>query len=217
MGDDSFMPGAPSGNTAWIMRELTRLEKQKADKAYVTQLEKLYEEKSANLERNFDEGKLSFGRDINATKKDIEAARKLAEDHPCKKEEEWSEMNATLAKLSTAHEDMMTSQKSLAESQTFWSRWFFKGVIGFVVFLMGTGGVWVYSYFNIKNKSDEAQQTSIEVKSIVAEVQQTQKSQAETLKQISQVQGQGMSDRQQLRQEIKNAFKEVLADKAANR
>jgi hypothetical protein len=193
MGEDSLMPGTPSGNTEWIVRELNRLDKQKADRLYVT-------------------GKLE------TLEKDVAAAKKAADTHPCLKEEDLSEMNATLAKLSTAHEDMMISQKSLAESQTFWSRWFFKGIIGFVVFLMGTGGVWVYSYFNIKDKSDEAQQVSVEVKTMVTEVQQTQKAQAETLKQVAAIkETRDDAARLQIRQELKQAVKEILADNAANR
>jgi hypothetical protein len=218
MGDDSLMPGSSSGNTAWIMRELTRLEKQKADKAYVTQLEKLLQEKGAQHERSLEDSKLSFARDINGLKRDIETAQKAAEDHPCLKEEEFSEMNATLAKLSTAHEDMLTSQKTLTEAQTFWSRWFMKGMIGFILFLLGTGGVWVYSYVNIKYKSEEAQKTSTEVKALVSEVQQTQKAQAETLKQVAATkETRDDAAMLQIRQELKQAMKEVLADNAANR
>lgn len=187
------MPGTPSGNTEWILRELNRLDKQKADKLYVT-------------------GK------FESCEKDIAAAKRTAEDHPCLNEEEFSDMNATLAKLSEAHEDMMKSQKDLSDSQTFWSRWFLKGLIGFILFLLGTGGFWVYSYTNIKYKSDEAQKAAVEVKTIVSEVQQTQKAQAETLKRVAEVKDvKDAMDMVVLRQELKQAMKEVLADKATTR
>lgn len=219
MGDNSLMPGSPSGNTAWIMRELSRLEKQKADKAYVTQLEKLLQEKSVNYDRNLETSKLSFARDIGGVKKDVEAVQKATEKpHPCLKEEEFSEMNATLAKLSVAHEDMLESQKTLADSQTFWSRWFMKGMLGFIGFLVLTGGAWVYSFFSIQNKADDAHQVSTEVKALVSEVQQTQQIQADTLKEVvSAKEYRDNADMITLKQELTKVMKEVLADQARKR
>jgi len=219
MGDDSLMPGSPSGNTAWIMRELSRLEKQKADKAYVTQLEKLFQEKSVNYDRNLETSKLSFARDIGGVKKDIEAVLKATEKpHPCLKEEEFSEMNATLAKLSVAHEDMLESQKTLADSQTFWSRWFMKGMLGFIGFLVLTGGAWVYSFFSIQDKAEDAHKASTEVKALVSEVQQTQKVQADALQEVVNTKkDQDAEDMVLLKQELTKVMKEVLAAQPRNR
>lgn len=218
MGDDSLMPGSPSGNATWIMRELSRLEKQKADKAYVTQLEKLLQEKSVHYAHNLEESKLSFARDITGLNKGIEAAQKAADDHPCLKEEEFSEMNATLAKLSVAHEDMLESQKTLADSQTFWSRWFMKGMLGFIGFLVLTGGAWVYSFFSIQDKAEDAHKVSTEVKTLVSEVQQTQQIQADTLQEVANARDdQDAADMVLLKQELTKVMKEVLADQPRNR
>lgn len=204
-----------SSSSDWIARELSRLEKTKADKSYVVQIEKIFEARQGAVDRELEEARLSFGRDISNVKKEVDAAKALAEKHPCVQAEEFAEMNATLAKLSEAHENMLASQKTLADSQTFWSRWLVKGLIGFIGFLVLTGGAWVYSYFSIQNKAAEAQKASAEVKTLVTDVQQTQKNQAEALKQISTVQG-GQSA-VNLHQELKKALKEVLADEAANR
>lgn len=212
------MPGSTSGNTAWIMRELTRLEKQKADKAYVTQLEKLLQEKSTQHSHNIDEGKLSFARDISGLKRDINIAQRIAKEHPCLKEEEFSEMNANLVKLSEAHAGMLASQKNLTESQTFWNRWLIRGMLGFIAFLVLTGGTWVYSYFSIQNKADDAQKVSTEVKVLVSEVQQTQQTQAETLKLVAAgKETKDAMDMAQFKQELTQVMKEVLADKTVSR
>lgn len=208
----------PSSSTDWITRELNRLEKTKADKSYVVQFEKLLEERKQSFDKELEEARLSFGRDISNVKKETDAAKALAEKHPCIQAEEFAEMNATLAKLSEAHENMLSSQKTLTDSQTFWSRWVVKGLIGFIGFLILTGGAWVYSYFSIQSKAEEAQKASKEVKTIVSEVQQTQQTQAETLKRVAAVKdSKDAANMDLIRQELKQAMKEVLADNAANR
>lgn len=209
MGEDSLMPS--SSPTDWVVRELNRLEKTKADKPYVIQIEKLLEERRQALDKELDEMRLSFAKDISTIKKD-------AEKHPCMQEEEIDEMNATLAKLSESNSNLLLSHKALSDSQTFWSRWVVKGLMGFIGFLVLTGGAWVYSYFSIQDKAEEAQKASAEVKAIVSEVQQTQTIQAETLKKVAKAkESKDTADMLLLKQELKAAMKEVLADEAANR
>jgi hypothetical protein len=203
MKDDSLAPSKPPGpNTSWAMRELSRLDKSKADTTYVGKMEQLFDEKHKQL-----------GRDVANLKKVVNDTRQSVGHHPCTKEKDWAGMHVHLAQLSEAQKNMMESQASLAESQTFWSRWFMRGMIGFIIFLLGTGGVWVYSYFTIKTKSEEAQETSIEVKKLVTDMQQAQKAQVQTIKGLYTAQdSQEEQTRAKMRQEMKQMFKEVLAE-----
>jgi len=205
------MPPATSSED-WVVRELNRLDKAKADKAYVVQLEKLFQTRFEQVDKEIADAQLSFGRDISNVRKEASDIKALAVQHPCMQEEEFSDMNATLAKLSEANENMLSSQKTLADSQTFWSRWFLRGLIGFIGFLVFTGGFWVYSYVNIRNQAEGAEKSVKEVKAIVADVQQTQQKQADAMKNIHPAAG----DPTLLKRELKQALQEVLADKAVN-
>lgn len=217
MQHDSTAPPA-RGDFAWIMRELSRLEKTKADKAYVVQIEKLIEQEKKNADKEADETKLSFGKDISALRKEIGDVKKCAENPACIQEEEIADMNAALSKVTEANENLLRSQTALTDNQNFWSRWFMRGMVGFIVFLLGTGSVWVYSYFSIKSKTDEAQQTTTELKTLVSQVQQTQKAYGQDLEDISrQIDVNKPIASDELKKELKLVLQEALAENKAKR
>jgi hypothetical protein len=212
MGEDSYMPAlTPQSDTQWLRREIDRLDKQKADKLYVTSLKEY-------TERELSEAKLSFAKDITSLNKDFEKLENLFNQHPCNQEEEIADMNAMLTHLNETYSSFVASQEKRQaahdESKKYWSRWVASGIVGFFLLLLGSGGSWLYSYYNIQAKTEEAQQTSTEVRSLVSQIQQTQQAQTTTLEKITQdTERQTLANREQLRQDLKTSIIEALQEK----
>jgi hypothetical protein len=155
-----------SANDRWLNSEfkrvdenLGRLEANKADKGVVK-----------GLSEKLDEFKRRVDGDVTGVQETVEGARQLAAAHPCKQE-----------KVLEEHSE---KQKDTAAKIEFWNKWFLRGLIGFIGFLVTVGGLWLWSYFQLSATATEAHSLAAATIEVTKEIQTEQEAQRAMLKRI---------------------------------
>lgn len=119
------------------------------------------------IEKAIEELRRSLDKDITGLQSTTVDVKKLAEEHPCSQEERLTVMGKAI---------------------DFWSAWFVRGLIGFIMFLLTIGGLWLWSYFGLTTAVADTQRTSsstaASIQTTVDSIQQTQEEQRRALQRI---------------------------------